>query len=333
MVAHRALVVRAGVQPRNREDLAVEQKGVSMPSPSLDRTVAPHSPPEGARKPDTPVWVALGATEHQVRYVQVDRWRTRLLEAGQGETLVLMPGTGGHLEAYAHNVAAFAEHFRVIAYDYPGHGYTTHATDDLELDTYVEHLAGLLDALGVRQAHLNGESLGGWVAVKFAAAHPERVGKLVLNTPGGTMARPEVMETIRGLSQAAADDPSDQRIRARLEWLMADPATVTDELVAIRRTIYARPGFAESMRHILCLQDPDVRRRNMITEANLAALSGPALVVWTSDDPSGPAGAGLDMAEKITGGRFELITGAGHWPQWEQSDTFNRIVLRFLTES
>ena len=128
--------------------------------------------------------------------------------------------------------------------------------------------------------------------MKFAAAHPERTGKIVLNTPGGTMARPEVMERIRSLSQAAADDPSDERIRARLEWLMADPATVTDELVAIRKTIYAQPGFSESMRHILCLQDPEVRRRNLITDAELAAVPHGALVVWTSNDPSGPAAAG-----------------------------------------
>jgi 2-hydroxy-6-oxonona-2,4-dienedioate hydrolase len=281
---------------------------------------------------DTPVWVALGATEHQLRYLDVGGWRTRILEAGQGDPLILLPGTGGHLEAYAHNVPAFAEHCRVIAYDYPGHGYTTHAEVDLELDAYVNHLTDLLDALGIEKAHLNGESLGGWVAIKFAAAHPERVGRLVLNTPGGTMARPEVMERIRGLSQAAADDPTDERIRARLEWLMADPATVTDELVAIRRTIYAQPGFADSMRHILCLQDPDIRRRNLVTDDELAAVPGPAMVVWTSNDPSGPAGAGLEMARKIAQGRFELITGAGHWPQWEQRNRFNELVLAFLAE-
>ena len=51
----------------------------------------------------------------------------------QSEALVLMAGTGGHLEAYAHNIPAFAQRYRVIAYDYPGHGYTTHATADLEL--------------------------------------------------------------------------------------------------------------------------------------------------------------------------------------------------------
>lgn len=286
------------------------------------------------RSRDLPVWVALSSTPHRIDYVQVGPWRTRVLSAGPegAHPLVLMPGTGGHLEAYAHNVAAFAEHFRVIAYDYPGHGYTTHATADLELPDYVEHLLGLLDALGIDRAHLNGESLGGWVAVKFAAAHPERTAKVVLNTPGGTMARPEVMERIRSLSQAAADDPSDERIRARLEWLMADPATVTDELVAIRQNIYAQPGFSESMRHILCLQDPEVRRRNLITDAELGAVPHGALVVWTSNDPSGPAAAGMDMAEKITGGRFQHISDAGHWPQWEQREVFNELVLAFLTE-
>ncbi|MBW0087999.1 alpha/beta fold hydrolase [Pseudonocardia sp. KRD-184] len=242
-----------------------------------------------------------------------------------------MAGTSGHLEAYARNIAAFAEHFRVIAYDYPGHGYTTPATADLELPDYVAHLRGLLDVLGVDRAHLSGESLGGWVAAKFAAEFPGRVGRIVLNTPGGTMATPEVMERIRTLSQAAADDPSPERIRARLEWLMADPASVTDELVDIRRTIYAQPGFATSMRHLLCLQDPEIRRRNLLTGAELAAITGPALVIWTSDDPSGPAAAGQAMAERMPDARFEVIKDAGHWPQWEQAQTFNALALEFLT--
>jgi 2-hydroxy-6-oxonona-2,4-dienedioate hydrolase len=284
--------------------------------------------------PDSPVWVALSSTAHSIDFVQVGPWRTRVLQAGpdDGVPLVLMAGTGGHLEAYAHNIPAFAQRYRVIAYDYPGHGYTTHAAADLELPDYVEHLSGLLDALGVHAAHLNGESLGGWVAVKFAAAHPERVRKLILNTPGGTMASPEVMERIRSLSQAAADDPTTEHIRARLEWLMADAATVTDELVAIRQHIYSQPGFAESMRHILCLQDPEVRRRNLLTDTELAAVPHGALVVWTSNDPSGPAAAGMEMANKIAGGRFQYIADAGHWPQWEQRAAFNQLVLDFLGE-
>jgi 2-hydroxy-6-oxonona-2,4-dienedioate hydrolase len=281
---------------------------------------------------DAPVWVALSSTAHSLGYVEADGWRTRVLEAGFGnpQALILMSGVGGHLEAYTHNVAAFAEHFHVIAFDFPGHGYTTPATADLELVDYVAHLAALMDAFGIEHAHLNGESLGGWVAVKFAAAHPERTDRVVLNTPGGTMATPEVMDRIRSLSQAAADDPNKERIRARLQWLMARPESATDELVAIRQAIYAQPGFSDSMRHILCLQDPETRRRNMITDADLAAVPNETMVVWTSDDPSGPAATGMDMAQRIPKGRFEYIADAGHWPQWEQRDAFNELVVGFL---
>jgi Predicted hydrolases or acyltransferases (alpha/beta hydrolase superfamily) len=276
------------------------------------------------------LWTELAGVAYSIRYVPVGPWSTRVLECGSGTPLILMHGTGGHLEAYARNLPGLGAHYRVIAYDYPGHGWTTPAAQDLEIDDYIAHLVGLMDALGIARAHLSGESLGGWVAVKFAARYPERVDRLILNTPGGTMARPEVMERIRSLSQAAADDPTPERIRARLEWLMADPRSVTDELVEIRRAIYSRDGFAQSMRHILCLQDPEIRRRNLVTDAELAAVAAPTLVIWTSDDPSGPARAGMDMAERIPNGQFRLIEGAGHWPQWEQTAQFDRMVLEFL---
>jgi len=276
------------------------------------------------------LWTELQGLDYGIRHEQIDGWSTRVLEIGAGEPFIFMHGTGGHLEAFTKNLRALARDHRVIAYDYPGHGWTTTADRDLEIADYERHLLALMDALGIESAHLSGESLGGWVAAKFAAAHPERVRSLVLNTPGGTMATPEVMERIRSLSQAAADDPTPERIRARLEWLMADPASVTDELVDVRRGIYSRPGFAESMRHILCLQDPEVRRRNLITDEELAAITAPTLIIWTSDDPSGPARAGLDMAERIGGARFQLIEDAGHWPQWEQQQIFDRIVAEFL---
>jgi len=292
----------------------------------------------------TTVWSGLAGLDYSIRHLRVGPWSTRILESGEGAPLILMHGTGGHLEAFARNIHAFAgagagtgtgtgskAGYRVIAYDYPGHGWTTTAESDLEIDDYLTHLVGLMDTLGIERAHLSGESLGGWVGLKSAARHPDRVARLVLNTPGGTMAKPEVMERIRSLSQAAADDPSEERIRTRLEWLMADPKSVTDELVAIRRAIYSRPGFADSMRHVLCLQQPAIRRRNLVTDDELASITAPTLVIWTSDDPSGPAKAGLDMAERIPGGEFHLIKEAGHWPQWEQRDEFDRIVLEFLS--
>lgn len=277
------------------------------------------------------IWTDLEGLDYSIRYEQIGRWRTRVLEYGNGAPFVIMHGTGGHLEAFTKNLRALGERHRVVLYDLPGHGWTTTTETDLEIDDYMQHLLGLMDAVGIERAHLSGESLGGWVAVKFAARYPERVDRMVLNTPGGTMATPEVMERIRSLSQAAADDPSEERIRARLEWLMADPSSVTDELVRVRQGVYSRDGFAESMRHILCLQSPDIRRRNLVTDEELAAVKAPTLVIWTSDDPSGPAGAGIDMATRIPAGEFQLIERAGHWPQWEQQERFDEIALAFLS--
>lgn len=276
------------------------------------------------------IWNDLHKTAFALSYVDVGPWHTRLLDTGSGRPLLLMHGSGGHLEAYARNVAPLSGHHRVLAFDSPGHGWTTPAVRDLEIDDYLEHLVGLLDALGIEQTDLSGESLGGWTAMRFAARYPGRVRRLILNTPGGTMATPEVMERIRQLSQKAADSPTEDLIRQRLKWLMAEPSSVTDELVWTRQDIYSRPGFAKSMSHILCLQQPDVRRRNMIRDEELRSITAPTLVVWTSDDPSGPAHAGEHIASQIPGAWFELIDRAGHWPQWEQPDTFNRLVHDFL---
>lgn len=277
------------------------------------------------------IWLELSDVDYCLHHVDVGPWSTRVLDTGgTKQPMVLMHGTGGHLEAYSRNIAHLAQDFRVIAFDSPGHGYSTHATELLELDTYIDHLDGFLSTLDLRDVVLNGESLGGWVAIKYTAKHPERIDKLILNTPGGTMATPEVMERIRTLSQAAADDPNPQRIRERLEWLMADNTSVTEELVDVRRRIYSREGFSTSMTQILCLQDPDIRQRNLVTDDELTSIDQPALVIWTSDDPSGPAAAGMEMAEKLPNGQFVLVEGAGHWPQWEQPERFHEAIAGFI---
>ncbi|MGW4339815.1 alpha/beta fold hydrolase [Rhodococcus koreensis] len=276
------------------------------------------------------VWGALGTVASTVRYLDVGGWRTRVLEAGTGEPLVLMHGTGGHLEAFAHNIGPLSQHYRVIAFDFPGHGFSSLADTDLEIADYSAHLLGLLDTLQIERAHLMGESLGGWLAAKFAPAHRDRVASAILNTPGGRRADPVVMNRIYTLTMAAVENPTPTNVRTRLEWLMANPDSVTDELVDIRRRIYSREGFVASMKHILCLQQEEPRQRNLISDEELAAISCPTLVVWTSDDPSAPASVGEKMTATIPRGEFAYLTEAGHWPQWEQSTEYNKLVLRFL---
>ena len=70
------------------------------------------------------IWGELADVDHELRHIDVGGVRTRVLRAGSGPDLVLLHGTGGHLEAYARDIAGLAEDFRVTAYDMVGHGWS-----------------------------------------------------------------------------------------------------------------------------------------------------------------------------------------------------------------
>ena len=80
----------------------------------------------------------------------------------------------------------------------------------------------------------------------------------------------------------------------------------------------------------MALQDPEIRKRNMITDDDLRAIRAEALVVWTTKDPSGPVDEGRRIASLIPNGYLEVIENCGHWPQYEDAATFNRIHLDHL---
>jgi 2-hydroxy-6-oxonona-2,4-dienedioate hydrolase len=276
-------------------------------------------------------WPEVADLPHRLEYVDVGPWRTRVLTVGDGErTVVLLAGTSGHLEAFTHNIRSLAQTYRVVAYDYPGHGYTTLAEADLEIPDYERHLLGLLDVLGLDAVDLCGESLGGWIAIKFAAHHPERVRTLVLAAPGGRMVTAGAIGRTRSVSRQAVEHPTSENVRARLQVVIHDPELITDELVEVRRRIYARDGFARSMDHIMVLQDPETRFRNRVTEEDYAALPVPTLLVWTDHEPSGGIETGERLAATIRDGELLVIRDAAHWPQWEDAPTFNERVLDFL---
>jgi 2-hydroxy-6-oxonona-2,4-dienedioate hydrolase len=278
------------------------------------------------------VWSDLQGVPFEQGYLDAGGVRTRYLHAGDPgkPVLMLLHGSGGHAEAYVRNLATHAEHFSTWSIDMLGHGYTDKPGHPLEISHYVEHLMAVLRTIGVERASVSGESLGGWVAARSAVDHPDVVDKLVLNTAGGSQADLEVMKRIITLSMAAAENPTWETVQARIKWLMADKSKAYDDLVASRQRVYRQPGFVDAMRDIMALQDPEIRARNLLGPAEYGAITAPTLVLWTSDDPTADVTEGRRMASMIPGARFEVMEGCGHWPQYEDAKTFNRLHLDFL---
>ncbi len=280
------------------------------------------------------VWSDLQGVAFSQGYLDAGGVRTRYLHAGDPgkPTLVLLHGSGGHAEAYVRNIERTPSTSRPGRSTCWGHGYTDKPGHLLEIPHYVDHLAAVLDTIGAQRAHISGESLGGWVASRFAVDHPDRLERLVLNTAGGSQADPEVMKRIVTLSMAAAENPSWETVQARIKWLMADKSKDYDDIVASRQRVYRQPGFVNAMRDIMALQDPDIRQRNLMSPpSDYGAITAPTLVLWTSDDPTADTTEGRRISEMIPGARFEVMQGCGHWPQYEDPPkTFNRLHIDFL---
>jgi 2-hydroxy-6-oxonona-2,4-dienedioate hydrolase len=265
-------------------------------------------------------------TDHELRHVDVRGVRTRVLRAGSGPDLVLLHGTGGHLEAYTRDIAGLATDFRVTAYDMVGHGWSDLPDRPYTIDVLCDHLIGLMDALDIGVAHLSGESLGGWVA----AYHPGRVGRLVLNTPGNIANKPEVMARLRDSTLAAVRDPSDATVRRRVEFLFHHPEMVTDELVTLRRAVYSRPGFLRAITNTLVLQDPEIRKDFAWDPGWVGKIGAPTLLLWTDHDPTGGLDEAAMLLDWLPDARLYVIADAGHWPQWEKPEEYLHVHRDFL---
>lgn len=303
----------------------------ALPAAAPSATASPSS----AAVPQLPfqsIWGELRGVTFSQGWLDAKGIRTRYLHAGSEDkpALILLHGVGGHAEAYVRNLQAHAEHFNVWAIDMIGHGWTDKPEGPREVADYVDHVLRVMDTLGIERASISGESLGGWVASRLAIDHPERVERLVLNTAGGSQADPVVMERLKTLSMRAVEDPAWDFIKARVEWLMADKRKAFDDLIATRQAIYAQPGMVEAQRGNMVLQDMETRQRNILRAADYGRIQAPTLVLWTSDDPTADVSEGRRIASMIPGALFTVMDGCGHWPQFEDAPTFNRIHIDFL---
>jgi pimeloyl-ACP methyl ester carboxylesterase len=263
---------------------------------------------------------------------------TRIAEAGLGnaDTVIFMHGIGGHLEAYAKNIVALSDRFHTIAFDYVGHGLSNKLAIEYSPLLLVEHLGEVMTSLGLSQAHLSGESLGGWVGGLFAAKYPERVARLMLNTSAGipivsAKGKEDLNELLELSRKAAAHGPPTfESVKNRMKWLFhpSNHHMISDELVTTRLGFYSQPIMREVAPRVLAMIG---KHDDYLIP--LESIAAETLFLWTEDNPVHDIEAARSSAQKVRRAQLYVMHhNSAHWPQYEAPAEFNAVTRQFLSE-
>lgn len=253
--------------------------------------------------------------------------RTHFHDLGAGTPVVFLHGSGAGVSAAANwwlNLPAIAAGARTIALDMIGFGQTVVGDSPAYgVREWGAHVLRLLDALGIGQAWLVGNSLGGWVALQLAIDRPERVLGVISMGTGGARRK------TTALSSHAAPDVSVAGIRAVLEDFVVDPALVTDELVQARYLAAQVPDAPQRFAAVIEARERD-RSSLPLDENALAALPMPVLLIHGREDSVIPVERTWRLSQLIPDVEAHLFSHCGHWSQVECADRFNAVVLDYL---
>ena len=213
----------------------------------------------------------------------------------QAPTLILLHGNGKDGSYFEHQMAAFAPRYRVIALDTRGHGRSPRGKAPFTIRQFADDLLAFMDERGIGRAHVLGFSDGGNIALVFALAHPERVGKLVLNGANldGRGVRASVqLPIVAGYRAASLFGRRSEQARRKAEMLG------------------------------LMVNDPN------IAPAELAELGVPTLVVAGTRDMIKAAHTRL-IAASIPNAQLAFVEG-DHFVAHKSPGAFNAVVEGFL---
>jgi pimeloyl-ACP methyl ester carboxylesterase len=127
----------------------------------------------------------------------------------------------------------------------------------------------------------------------------------------------------------ALEHPDRGKIRKRMEWLMA-PDKVTDEIIEIRYQIWTRPDTNASLRTYYDHLFAETTDGFLFTEDMMSKIAVPTLVLWSEKNPLHGVDAARRMQQLIRESKLHVVANAAHWPQWEQPEEHDRVVLDFL---
>ncbi len=257
-------------------------------------------------------------------------------EAGEGPPLLLLHGSGPGVSGWANfrgNLPAFAPHFRTLVLDMPGFGKSYEPDDNPALHAPDAALA-FLDQLGVDRIPIVGNSMGGGVAARLAAAHPERVSRLVtIGGVGVPFFSPTPAEGIILLVDFV-ENPTRDRLLRWMHSMVFDPSILTDEFVEMRWQSATDPAALTGIRKMYNAGMLAGLRERLIGNpgalAMLAQIKAPTLLTWGRDDRVTPLDGMLAPMRFIEKCEVHIFYDCGHWAMIERQDEFESVVLSYL---
>lgn len=243
-------------------------------------------------------------------------------------TVVLLHGFGSSLQTWDAWAADLDRDHRVIRYDLPGFGLTGRDPGGYTDERSVAILLGLLDRLGVARASVVGNSMGGRIAWRFAAAHPERLDKLVLISPDGFTSPGTVYgvaPTVPLMMRALPYVLPSFMLRASLLPAYGDPKVMTEALYNRYRDMMLAPGVRQA------IVDRMGQQKLVDPVPLLRTIAAPTLLIWGEQDAMIPFGNSADYLAALPHARLAALPGVGHVPQEEAPQTVT-ILRAFLEE-
>ncbi len=264
--------------------------------------------------------------------VRTGAFNTNLHDLGSGKPVLFVHGSGPGVSAFANwrlIMPVLSKTRRLIAPDMVGFGFTDRpAGIRYTMDVWVQQALDVLDALGVDQVDVVGNSFGGALSLALAIRAPQRVRRLVLM---GSVGVP--FKITEGLDAVWGYEPSFENMRRIMDWFAFDRGLVNDELAQLRYLASIRPGFQESFAAMF----PAPRQRWVDAmcspEAAIRALPHHTLVIHGREDQVIPLSTSLTLAQWIPKSQLHVFGQCGHWTQIEHAARFAQLVGNFLDEA
>jgi len=267
--------------------------------------------------------------------------RLRVLSIGTGPPLVMLHGVSLAAAVWASWLADFAG-YRAHLVELPGHGLSGPVTyrPGAVRDHSLSLLDDLFDALGLACAAVVGHSLGGMLALWYAAARPGRIASLVaigdpaVALPGATVRMPLSLLTVPVLGEGVLRTPAPRPVYRRLLGLGLSPAAAAaapDELLDVLRLAGRRKGNARTVASLMHAIDGFRRPRadSVMTDRELRQITAPTMFCWGTGDPFLTPAQARPAIAKIPDAVLHEVPG-GHGPWLEDPAGCAKLVIGHL---